>query len=183
GSESTRMGASMPASRSSTPSSTSATPSAAAPASIAARATGTAPWPYASAFTTAITAAGATRSRSTPTLCRIASRSISTRVGRNELSALAPCEMTDEIAARDHADGASVLDDHHVGDVGLVHQRRRVLEARVRRQPGKLLLHHLADGGGDGLAELLVVAGDLAGQREVHTEDRHRGRHVQPRLG
>ena len=48
-------------------------------------------------------------SRRTPTLCRIASRSISTRVGRYELSALAPSEMADEVAASDHADNAPHL--------------------------------------------------------------------------
>ena len=45
GSDSTRIGASMPASRRCTPSSTSATASHVAPASIAARPTGTDPWP------------------------------------------------------------------------------------------------------------------------------------------
>lgn len=43
----------MPAVRSSMPSSTVATPSMTAPPATAARATGTAPWPYPFAFTTA----------------------------------------------------------------------------------------------------------------------------------
>ena len=60
---STRIGASMPDSRSSTPSATSATQSPAAPPASAARATATAPCPYPSAFTTAQTAVGATASR------------------------------------------------------------------------------------------------------------------------
>ena len=55
---STRIGPGTPARRSSIPSSTSATPSHPAPDSNAARATGAAPWPYASALTTAISSRG-----------------------------------------------------------------------------------------------------------------------------
>jgi hypothetical protein len=59
GSESTRMGTSSPPSRRTSPSLTWATASQDAPAaSTAARATGTAPWPYPSAFTTAHIAGG-----------------------------------------------------------------------------------------------------------------------------
>ncbi len=57
-----RTPSSIPARRSAMPSSTSATPSHSAPASTKARAAWSAPWPYAFAFTTAITPAGATRS-------------------------------------------------------------------------------------------------------------------------
>ena len=75
-----RIGPPMPASRSWSASCASATPSQAAPASCAARAHSTAPWPYASAFTTAMTWASgldsATRSRSRHVLARTASRSI-----------------------------------------------------------------------------------------------------------
>ena len=55
-----RIGSSRPAWRSSSASATCTTPSQSAPPAIAARAAGTAPWPYPLALTTAITAAGAT---------------------------------------------------------------------------------------------------------------------------
>ena len=75
---STRIGAAMPASRSSMPSSGMATASISAPASSAAFATGTAPCPYASALTTAKNRAPpAMWLFITPTLWRIAARSIS----------------------------------------------------------------------------------------------------------
>ena len=67
------MGAAIPAARSSLASRTWATASHAAPASTAARATGTAPCPYPSAFTTAHTWAGAQTACSVMTLAAIAS--------------------------------------------------------------------------------------------------------------
>ncbi len=82
-SDSKSTGASIPASRSCTPSSTSATPSHDAPASSAARATGTAPCPYPFAFTTASTARER-RCRTGPaTLWRTASRSTSHHTARS----------------------------------------------------------------------------------------------------
>jgi hypothetical protein len=66
----------MPARRSSSASSSTAVPSQVAPPAWAARAAGTMPWPYPSAFTTVITAAGPAYSRRRATLARIASRSI-----------------------------------------------------------------------------------------------------------
>ena len=71
----------MPAPRSSSASSSVQTPSQVAPASRAARATGTAPCPYPSAFTTAITAAPGRGGGEHPTLCRTAARS-TTRLDR-----------------------------------------------------------------------------------------------------
>ena len=50
---------------------------------MAARATGTAPWPYPSAFTTAHTAEGATTSQIWATLAVTAARSTSTQAGRS----------------------------------------------------------------------------------------------------
>src|SRR6056297_1838179 len=64
------------------PSSTSATASHAAPASTAARATGTAPWPYPSALTTAHISAGSVVSTRAATLWVTAPRSMSAHVGR-----------------------------------------------------------------------------------------------------
>src|SRR5438270_14017926 len=84
GSESTRIGASMPASRSSTPSSTSATPSHVAPPSRAARATGTAPCPYPLALTTAHSWPGRARASRRETLWRTAPRSTSAHTGRTD---------------------------------------------------------------------------------------------------
>src|SRR6476646_6206392 len=82
GTDKTRIGASIFASRNCAPSSTSATASDDAPASIAARPIATAPCPYPSAFTTAQTLAGATRARNAATFARTASRSISAQTGR-----------------------------------------------------------------------------------------------------
>ena len=61
-------------------------PARCAPASTAARAHGTAPCPYASDFTTAMTAAPGARARSARTLARSAARSISARARRAVLS-------------------------------------------------------------------------------------------------
>ena len=74
---------------------------------------------------------GATSARSAPTLCRIASRSISTRVGRYELTCSAARWRTRSPRATIPT-GATALDDHHVRDVGLVHQRGGVLDASPR---------------------------------------------------
>ncbi len=82
GSESKRIGASMPASRRTTASSTSATASQSAPAPSAARATGTEPCPYASAFTTAHANVVCAQIFSARTLWAIASRSTVATVGR-----------------------------------------------------------------------------------------------------
>ena len=65
----------MPARRSSSASATCTTPSQSAPPRTAARAAGTAPWPYPLAFTTAMTAAGATCARSAAMFLVIAPRS------------------------------------------------------------------------------------------------------------
>jgi hypothetical protein len=70
-------GAAIPAERSRSASSSVATPSQVAPASSAARAQGTMPWPYASAFTTAITSAEVAEARCA-TFARTASRSTRT---------------------------------------------------------------------------------------------------------
>src|SRR5689334_12372316 len=111
------MRAAMPSSRSSSPSSTKATPSQVAPASSAARATGTAPWPYASALTTANNCAGDAKSNNARTLARMPSRWISahacrTRGGLNELTAAeesrALGEVADDVAPRDDADELAV---------------------------------------------------------------------------
>src|SRR5690606_25877758 len=71
-------GAVIPARRRVSASSRVQTPSAVAPASTAARATGTMPCPYPSALTTAISSAVGAAARSRVTLCRIASRSTRT---------------------------------------------------------------------------------------------------------
>ena len=76
-------GGAMPAWRSTTASDVRATHRPPAPAPRAARATGTAPWPYPSAFTTAQTPAGATTVRSSSTLAAIASRSTSAHAQRS----------------------------------------------------------------------------------------------------
>src|SRR5918998_3903760 len=80
GSVKTRIGASMPARRNSAPSWTVTTAREPAPASRAARETGTEPWPYALAFTTAMSRASAARRLRVQTLCRIAPRSTSAQV-------------------------------------------------------------------------------------------------------
>ena len=68
-------GAVMPSSRRASASATWAVPSMWAPAASAARATCGAPWPYASALTTAIRVRPRARSSSRPTLCPTAARS------------------------------------------------------------------------------------------------------------
>ncbi len=67
-----------------------AVPSQAAPASRAASAQRTAPWPYPSDFTTAMSCAPAARSRRARTLARSAARSISARALRDAVSFIAP---------------------------------------------------------------------------------------------
>lgn len=67
-----------------------AVPSQVAPASSAARAQGTAPCPYASALTTAMSCAAPARARSTRTLARNAARSISARALKDAVSFIAP---------------------------------------------------------------------------------------------
>src|SRR5215207_7455004 len=76
----TRIGAFIPACRSSAPSSAVTTAKESAPASRAARAVGTAPWPYALAFTTAMSRAPPARRLRVRTLCRMAPRSTSAQV-------------------------------------------------------------------------------------------------------
>src|ERR1035441_4396779 len=93
GSERRRIGTSSPASRRTTPSSTSATASDVAPPASAALATGTAPWPYPSALTTAHRAAGEATALSTPAFDEMASRSTSAQARRCQPSAM---------GARDH---------------------------------------------------------------------------------
>ncbi len=77
------MGARIPARRRARPSGTHATPSQEAPLRRAVWATCTAPWPYASAFSTTITSAPAARAANRRTLWAMADRSTSSQVGRS----------------------------------------------------------------------------------------------------
>ena len=79
-----------PAARSASASCGVAVPSQAAPASSAALAQGTAPCPYASDFTTAMSCAPDARARRARTLARSAARSISARALRVAVSFIAP---------------------------------------------------------------------------------------------
>ena len=84
-----RIGALSIASRSSMASLTVATPSHSAPELSAVRATWTAPWPYASALTTAIKRVRELRRRRySPTLWRMAAKSISTHDQRRSMAGM-----------------------------------------------------------------------------------------------
>src|SRR6266545_2547082 len=204
GSDSTRTGASIPTARSSAPSSTSATPSHAAPASRAARATGTAPWPYPSAFTTAIRAAGRATSASVRTLARTASRSISAQTGRYVVTSRCVSERRlaslrnasrwvrpsgrlrqepDEVAAGDDADELVVVDDGNVGDVSVVHLRRQSVEGVVGLHGRELGDHDVGDGGAGGLLELVLEAVQRRRHHEVGAEERDHGGNMEAGLG
>src|SRR6266536_1212817 len=204
GSDSTRTGASIPAARSSAPSSTSATPSHAAPASTAARATGTAPWPYPSAFTTAMRAAGRATSASARTLARTASRSISAQTGRYVVTLRCVSEPRsarsryaswsawssrrlrqepDEVAAGDDADELVAVDDGDVGDVAVVHLGGQPVDGVVGLHGRELRDHDVGDGGAGGFLELVLEAMQRRRHHKVGAEERDHGGNVEARLG
>src|SRR5665213_2405436 len=95
GSDSKRIGTSMPASRSTTPSSTRATASQPAPPASAALASVRAPCPYPSAFTTAHSSDGPTSLSSNDALRRAAPTSISAHAGLSRSTTATPPRLMD----------------------------------------------------------------------------------------
>src|SRR5581483_4090687 len=154
----TRTVASIPSARSAIASSTVATASIAAPPASAARAAGTAPWPYPSPFTTAHRRAPGGRSRRSrvtlrwiaATLTRASARTIF--LAGQRLENVDPGDDAQQLALRiDHREPVVLA----LGD-----QLGRLLHRGVGSDGYGIRGHHVRDLGGEGTPQALLVVLD-----------------------
>ena len=157
GSDSRRIGASIPASAQLPPSSPRATPSHVAPASSAARATSTAPCPYPSAFTTAHTCAEQPRRRALERCADRFERSRPSSAARGPPGWGQGDDGPEEVPSGTMPSSCPRRPPRAGGKVATVHDRCKPSPPCRRTHRDGLVVHDLTDRRTDRLAQLLEV--------------------------